>query len=159
MCQLRGRPKAHPRAHQGGKGRGQARVEYENAVNVPLLFLVPPKDISAILTTLVRHSSTQNLDSDAKILPFNRRDLLWIGLIIVAASWTFFQSYQKWLDPIIDVGRDLYIPGELPNGEKLYRDILYIYPPLTPYLLSSITWMFGSRLPVYIVLGVMVPLS
>ena len=126
---------------------------------MPLLFLVPPKDISAILTTLVRHSSTQNLDSDAKILPFNRRDLLWIGLIVVAASWTFFQSYQKWLDPIIDVGRDLYIPGELLNGEKLYRDVLYIYPPLTPYLLSSITWMFGNRLPVYIVLGVIVSAS
>ena len=108
------------------------------------------------MTTLVRDSPLQHLNNDAKISPFNYGDLLWIGLIVVVATWAFFQSYQKWLEPIIDVGRDLYIPGELLEGKKLYRDILYIYPPLTPYLLSYITWIFGDGLSIYTVISVTV---
>ena len=119
-------------------------------------YLFPSKNTPAILRPLAARSSAQSLDSDVKILPFNRRDLLWITLVVAVACWTFFQSYQKWLHPIIDVGRDLYIPVELLNGKKLYRDILYIYPPLTPYLLSALIWMFGGGLAVYMVLGVVV---
>ena len=108
------------------------------------------------MTTLVSDSPLQHLNDDAKISPFNYGDLLWIGLIVVVATWAFLQSYQKWLEPIIDVGRDLYIPGELLEGKKLYRDILYIYPPLTPYLLSYITWIFGDGLSIYTVISVTV---
>lgn len=96
------------------------------------------------------------MTSDRQIQSVNYQDFLWIGLIVAAGSWAFLQSYQKWLDPIIDVGRDLYIPGELLKGKKLYRDIVYIYPPLAPYLLSFITWLFGSGLSVYATLGVIV---
>lgn len=124
---------------------------------MPRPFLVPFQEISTILTTLVSDSSINKpLNDDAKILPFNYSDLLWIGLIVIVATWAFLQSYQKWLDPIIDVGRDLYIPAELLKGRRLYRDILYVYPPLTPYLLASITWMFGSGLSVYTVSGLTV---
>ena len=61
---------------------------------------------------------------------------------VVAAA----QSWNRWLDPIIDTGRDLYIPEQLMQGAKLYRDIRYQYPPLAPYLLAAITRVTGSSL-------------
>ncbi len=138
MFQLRRRAEAHSRVHQRGKGRGQTRVG------------------DNLTITAKRHPSGPDLTDAVRIPPFDYRDILWLSLILATAGWAFSQSYQKWLDPIIDVGRDLYIPGELLKGRKLYRDILYIYPPLAPYLLSFITWLFGSGLSVYTALGVIV---
>jgi hypothetical protein len=66
----------------------------------------------------------------------------------------FAQSYLRWLDPIIDTGRDLYIPEQLANGAKLYRDIRYQYPPLAPYLLALITGGIGHSLASYMAIGI-----
>jgi len=63
------------------------------------------------------------------------------------------QSYRCWLNPVIDAGRDLYIPEQIRLGATLYRDILYFYPPLTPYLLAAITAVTGSSLNAYIAIG------
>lgn len=78
------------------------------------------------------------------------------GLLIVAAvaALAFTQSRGGWLDPIIDAGRDLYLPGAIRDGTKLYRDILYVYPPLTPYLLALLTALTGSSLSAYTGIGV-----
>jgi hypothetical protein len=64
------------------------------------------------------------------------------------------QSYARWLDPIIDTGRDLYIPEQLANGAKLYRDIRYQYPPLAPYVLALITGGIGHSLLSYMAVGI-----
>jgi hypothetical protein len=66
----------------------------------------------------------------------------------------FIQSYARWLDPIIDTGRDLYIPEQLGRGAKLYRDIRYQYPPLAPYLLALITGGIGHLLAAYMAIGI-----
>ncbi len=107
----------------------------------------------AIFTPRITSSSAHNVDGRARFAPLAYEDFLWIVLVGIAATWAFLQSYQKWLDPIIDTGRDLYIPGELLNGKKLYRDIVYVYPPLTPYLLGFLTWPFGNGLSVYAAIG------
>ncbi len=91
-----------------------------------------------------------------KVTSLSRSDLFWIGTVLLIAGWVFLQSYEKWLNPIIDTGRDLQIPGELLKGKKLYRDILYFYPPLTPYLLSLIQRFLGNSLQIYTVIGVTV---
>src|SRR5215470_17656168 len=57
-------------------------------------------------------------------------ELALVLLLFVVAAVAFTQSYQRWLDPIIDTGRDLYIPGQIDQGARLYRDIRYQYPPL-----------------------------
>ncbi|MEA2571905.1 MAG: hypothetical protein QOI24_3906 [Acidobacteriota bacterium] len=64
------------------------------------------------------------------------------------------QSWARWLEPIIDTGRDLYIPEQLAHGAKLYRDIRYQYPPLAPYLLAAITSAIGHSLASYIAIGI-----
>jgi len=83
-----------------------------------------------------------------------------VALILLAiGAAALAQSWARWLDPIIDVGRDLYIPGELLQGRKLYRDLLYFYPPLTPYLLAGLNLIFGRSLLGYTAIGVLISLA
>ena len=77
-----------------------------------------------------------------------------LAIVAAVAAVAFAQSYARWLDPIIDTGRDLYIPEQLANGAKLYRDIRYQYPPLAPYLLSLITGVIGHSLASYMAIGI-----
>ena len=76
-----------------------------------------------------------------------------ISLLVAIAALAFIQSYQRWLDPIIDTGRDLYIPEQIDHGAKLYRDIRYQYPPLAPYLLAAVTAVVGHSLASYTAIG------
>ena len=50
-----------------------------------------------------------------------------VGLVMLVISW------RKWLDPLVDFGRELYVPWQLSQGEVLYRDIAYFNGPLSPY--------------------------
>lgn len=77
-----------------------------------------------------------------------------ILLLVTVAIFAFSQSYLRWLDPLIDTGRDLYIPEQLSQGAKLYRDIRYQYPPLAPYLLALITSVIGRSLGSYMAIGI-----
>jgi hypothetical protein len=77
-----------------------------------------------------------------------------IGIVVAVAAIAFIQSYARWLDPIIDTGRDLYIPEQIAKGAKLYRDIRYQYPPLAPYLLALITGAIGHSLAAYVAIGI-----
>lgn len=63
-------------------------------------------------------------------------------------------SWNRWCDPIIDNGRDLYIPERLLRGALLYRDILYNYPPLAPYLLAAIVFVTGASLAAFAAIGI-----
>ncbi|MGA7617361.1 MAG: hypothetical protein WBX15_19525 [Thermoanaerobaculia bacterium] len=78
-----------------------------------------------------------------------------ITLLLVAAGVALAHSWNRWMDPIIDVGRDLYVPTRLVAGDKLYRDIRYEFPPLAPYLLS-IPVRLSDRLPMFIGIGIAV---
>jgi hypothetical protein len=84
----------------------------------------------------------------------NRRTSFLLGLLILIAIVALAQSWRRWLDPIIDTGRDLYIPEQLLSGAKLYGDIRYQYPPLAPYLLAAITAVIGHSLAAYIAIGI-----
>jgi uncharacterized membrane protein len=43
-------------------------------------------------------------------------------------------SWGTWPDPLIDFGRELYVPWQLTAGKVLYRDIAHLNGPLSPYL-------------------------
>jgi len=75
-------------------------------------------------------------------------------IIAVVGAIALAQSWMRWLDPIVDTGRDLYIPEQLAHGVKLYRDILYFYPPLTPYLLAAVTAVIGHSIASYVAIGI-----
>jgi hypothetical protein len=74
------------------------------------------------------------------------------AVVVAVAAVALLQSWQRWLDPIIDTGRDLYIPEQLARGAKLYRDLRYEYPPLAPYLLAL---MPARSLAAYTLLGIL----
>jgi hypothetical protein len=54
--------------------------------------------------------------------------LLVLGIAIPARNWA------GWANPLIDFGRELYVPWQLTQGKILYRDIAYLDGPLSPYL-------------------------
>jgi hypothetical protein len=89
---------------------------------------------------------------DARGLLTNRR-IADAALITIIGAIAVAQSWMRWLDPIVDTGRDLYIPEQLANGAKLYRDIVYFYPPVAPYLLAGITKIIGHSIAAYVVIG------
>lgn len=87
---------------------------------------------------------------------FPRTRVIVVLTLLAIGGAALAQSWARWLDPIIDAGRDLYIPGELLEGRKLYRDILYYYPPLTPYLLAGLNLIFGRSLASFTAIGILI---
>jgi len=57
-------------------------------------------------------------------------------------------SWRRWISPVADSGREMDLPLRLMNGELLYRDVHYLYPPLSPYFNSLLYRIFGAHLDV-----------
>ncbi|MBZ0169188.1 MAG: glycosyltransferase family 39 protein [Kofleriaceae bacterium] len=55
-------------------------------------------------------------------------------------------SWGKWLDPLIDFGRELYVPWQITRGRVLYRDIASLFGPLSPYVNALWFQLFGVSL-------------
>lgn len=66
--------------------------------------------------------------------------LVIVGLTMLVLSW------RKWPDPLVDFGRELYVPWQLSQGQVLYRDIAYFNGPLSPYFNALIFKIFGAGL-------------
>jgi hypothetical protein len=49
--------------------------------------------------------------------------------LLVLVWW----SWGKWLDPLVDFGRELYLPWQITEGRVLYRDLASFNGPLSPY--------------------------
>jgi hypothetical protein len=64
------------------------------------------------------------------------------AVFVALAAW----SWRKWLDPVIDAGRELYIPWALTRGHVLYRDIASLFGPLSPYVNTLWFRLFGDSL-------------
>ena len=80
-------------------------------------------------------------------------------LSLVAAAFSagavllFFVSRGKWSDPLIDSGREWIVPDTLARGEMLYRDVVYWFGPLTPYLQAVFFRVFGSSFAALVAAG------
>src|SRR6186713_3295110 len=55
-------------------------------------------------------------------------------------------SWRRWTSMIVDIGRETDLPLRIMNGEMLYRDVHYIYPPFSPYFNALLYWVFGPHL-------------
>jgi hypothetical protein len=66
----------------------------------------------------------------------------WLVLPIVGVTMAIV-SWQKWQDLIVDFGQQAYVPWQLSEGQILYRDIFYIYGPLSSYVHALLFKMFG----------------
>ena len=71
-----------------------------------------------------------------------------VFLAMLAVSW------RRWTSPIADSGREMDLPLRLMNGEMLYRDVHYLYPPLSPYFNALLYRLFGSHLDVLMLSGI-----
>jgi 4-amino-4-deoxy-L-arabinose transferase-like glycosyltransferase len=77
----------------------------------------------------------------------------WYGpvCIAVAALAGFIWTWSAWPDPIIDFGKELYVPWRLLEGDVLYADMAYYNGPLSPYLNSILFRLFGVSLRTLII--------
>ncbi len=76
---------------------------------------------------------------------FLRPHIIFAIHAIVFALLTWW-SWRKWSDPIIDVGRELYVPWQITHGRVLYRDIASLFGPLSPYVNALWFTLFGVSL-------------
>src|SRR5215475_15825167 len=73
--------------------------------------------------------------------------LVLVFAAMMAASW------RRWISPVTDSGREMDLPLRLMNGELLYRDVYYLYPPFSPYFHSVLYRIFGAHLDVLQTVG------
>jgi hypothetical protein len=74
------------------------------------------------------------------------------GFAVLAALAVFFlaASWRRWTDPLIDFGRELYVPWRLSHGAVLYRDVDDFYGPLSQYANAALFRVFGPGLMVLV---------
>lgn len=76
----------------------------------------------------------------------------WFGLMALAGLAVLFiaTSWRKWPDPLVDFGRELYVPWRLANGAVLYRDVAGEFGPLSAYFHTVLFKCFGTGLMVLV---------
>lgn len=60
-----------------------------------------------------------------------------VFLVLTLMSW------KKWSDPVIDWGRELYLPWRISTGEIMGRDFPHLYGPFSHYFNAGIFHIFG----------------
>jgi len=68
--------------------------------------------------------------------------LLLVLLIMTIVSW------GKWIDILVDFSLQVYAPWQLSQGQILYKDIIYIYGPLSAHIHSLLFLVFGPGISV-----------
>jgi hypothetical protein len=104
--------------------------------------VAPPADQSGKTTALATHLPAQEKMCAKE----------WFGLMALGGLAVFFlvTSWRKWPDPLIDFGRELYLPWRLANGAVLYRDVDDFYGPLSQYFNAGLFKCFGAGLMVLV---------
>ncbi|MCL2649216.1 MAG: glycosyltransferase family 39 protein [Phycisphaerales bacterium] len=73
---------------------------------------------------------------------------LFLGPFLITATFLclLYTTWNAWIAPLIDFGRELYVPWQLSQGAILYRDITSFYGPLSPLLHALCFHFFGASL-------------
>lgn len=59
-----------------------------------------------------------------------------VALVALAAAGSLAASWERWINPFVDSGREMNVPARLADGERLYRDVIFYYGPAGPWLHS-----------------------
>src|SRR4051794_17214899 len=91
------------------------------------------------------------LNAEAPSLPSRRVGAsfaAWTGPVIVAVVFLvmIFLIWNRGPDPVLDFGREVYIPWRINAGQVLYRDIEYFNGPFSPYFNALVFRIFGTSL-------------
>jgi hypothetical protein len=72
----------------------------------------------------------------------------WLGMLAIAGAFAALArwTWGIWPDPIVDFGRELYVPWRIVEGEALYRDLAYFNGPLSPHVDALAFRAFGVGL-------------
>src|SRR5262249_13843340 len=55
-----------------------------------------------------------------------------VFLLLALVSW------NRWIQPYVDSGRELMVPRRVAHGEALYRDVQFFHGPLAPWVGAAI---------------------
>jgi hypothetical protein len=75
-----------------------------------------------------------------------------VFLLLVLVSW------NRWIEPFVDTGRELMVPARVARGERLYRDIRFYYGPLAPFVGAGVDLAAGRSFAARIALAALVAL-
>ncbi|MCL2639787.1 MAG: glycosyltransferase family 39 protein [Phycisphaerales bacterium] len=82
--------------------------------------------------------------------PPSLRQLLpvFLGPLLIAATFftLLYATWNGWIAPLSDFGRELYVPWKLAEGSVLYRDITSFYGPLSPLANALFFRLFGPNI-------------
>lgn len=102
----------------------------------------------AILSRLLEDSQDDAILPPVR-LPARNVFALHAVFFFVFAWW----SWLKWPDPLIDFGRELYVPWQILRGKVLYRDLESLFGPLSPHLNALWFRLFGVSLLTLVVVN------
>jgi len=85
-----------------------------------------------------RYSFSDRFNGDKSIGQFLSPALLCLTFFLMSL-W----SWRKWADPLIDFGRELYIPWQIVSGKILYKDIAHLFGPFSQYFNALMFKLFG----------------
>jgi hypothetical protein len=96
-----------------------------------------------------RGRSRQSLSALSSLFPNARRGrarvlraLFWCALVGLGV-WLVATSWLRWVDPVIDFGREVYLPWRVLAGEHLGRDFIHPYGPFSVYANAGLMAVFG----------------
>jgi hypothetical protein len=84
-----------------------------------------------------------------------------LQLLLPYAVFAFLAlvSWNRWVEPYVDSGRELMVPWRLSRGEALYRDVRFYYGPLAPVLAAGADALAGRSLSARIALAALIALA
>src|SRR5580658_6565579 len=63
-------------------------------------------------------------------------------------------SWMRWGDLIVDTGKEWYFPAQILSGKVLYKDLVWLYGPLVPYLNALFFQIGGVQIGTLVVSGI-----
>ncbi len=77
----------------------------------------------------------------------NKRDIaLDAAFILIVLGGFVAVTWGRWAHPIIDYGREVYVPWRITAGEVLYKDLAYLFGAFPPYWNALLFKVFGPSI-------------
>jgi hypothetical protein len=71
-------------------------------------------------------------------------------LLVATGVGMLWWTWRTWPDPLVDFGRELYVPWRLAEGDALFTDIAWFNGPLSQYVNALLFRVFGPGLSVLV---------
>ena len=68
-------------------------------------------------------------------------------------------SWNRWIEPYVDSGRELMVPWRIAHGERLYADVHFHHGPLGPWAAAAVDSVFGRSLAARLALAAALALA